>query len=1704
MNYYLKRGIALLLTLVMVFTMPGIMFEKSKTEVKAAADDVIADFSSGSFQGTNMEFVANYTNPNQETYTTPVTREGRNGVKVGGYAYFKVTNNMITQDDRNLFVEITYYDEAANFNLQYNAAGAEDLNHYYKNANVTTDNSQTWCTTTICLNDASFRKKQNNGCDFRISGSIVIGKIQITKQSVNPKNEPKVTLTRDTSISEFTGKCFAGYQGWFRTSDRYHSWGHYANGSADADGTAWPRKDKISIDIWPDTKEYADSSLAQTGYANLGSGDPAVLFDSTKADVINTHFRWMREYGIDGAALQRFSPTITGRTITSNSSASQLYKIKQAAEANDRMLYIMYDISGGSEENTGTGLKYVEDIEFDWVYNIEKSLHMTESKSYATVDGKPVVCIWGLGVLDRPQNKAGYKELIDFFHDRGCYVIIGTGNFRLQTDYHDVYFTADMISPWAVGGYGTPAGVDYDYTNTVSKEVQLCREHNVEFYPVVFSGFSWALWQNGRPNMFPREAGQFFWRQAYQAKGLGINSFYIAMFDEYDEGTAVAKNASDSFEIPQDQWFLTASADGYWLSSDFQLRTVKDAIRMIKGEIPRVGDNPVPHSLGPVYYRNSFESRPLVAAEAQYSGDYKVDPCFRNNGQISGTNASSNAVIENVNNAKRGFYDVKFSGTATANNAKTEYRISETKIKLEDVMKLSYSVKAGNELGKNTYVDLICEDGTRISSKNISNNGVNLGAGSPKGNTSGWTDYEFTFETGNLSGKTVSAVALAYSGNAGDFTAYYDDIILESGNEGDIEGGDTIEENVYSDFTSGQYTNSNMDYVVNINEETNGAEIKYKSGKYALESQQGKYVYYKVLNDAVKPSNHDLYLHVTYLDEGNDSIFIQYNSNDQSLEGILIDYKSTFIQRTNSGEWKTADVHLTDAAFAGKQNNGGSFRLGSNDAKGLTVARIVVSENAQEAEDPVEEEESILRHGRTWYENDELKLAWTNSGFTFNFTGTGAKADISTTTTAEYIKGFFNVYVDGDLVPTKTFSTDQAKATYTLAEGLPNGNHTITVKKRNEAAYGGNATLGVSNIVITNGELTDPPAASNRKIEVIGDSITSGFTNMVEDGNGAYRSSNTEGTMTYAALTGKAFGTETSVLSRSGIRFVRTNTGESMIDYYPQVSGLTGNTDAWNFKGGSDVVVINLGTNDVGAKMNNSDANVVSDDYVKSEAKALLTLVRSKNPNAVIVWAYGIMGNGRSTAIQAAVNEMNDNNIFYLPLAVRNVETEGVGDGGHPTITTGINRSFDLVEFISQKTGWDYDYDAQLATQLWLLEKYDNTELAKYTQESAETFVEARNEALAFTGNESASTVKAMVQELQDARNGLTIAENGNGYDPNNTNKLCDLVVTNIQLKNSVEEGDEATFLVTIKNIGEAASPSNVKHGVPLFVDGTCVNWCDVYFGPMQPGEEQTVEMNWGPNNKATWTATAGEHTIRAMIDDSTLIGESDETNNNFTTTITIQAKPVITTYTVTLDGTVVATLEAGQTYTLPTAANVGYYGDGKLYKGGSTYTVTKDVSFSAVNLRMSKTPNLKYVRPAGLRFSGKIACNDEALFSSNAIVESGILVTPNDYLSNGSELSMNAPVKYTKIKTGVWVNNVLGSIAVSFDGIIEKNYERDFVSRGYMIVDYADGSRATLYSAVSTPTSVSELAYNIFRNKNVYNSLSADNKALIIEYMGN
>jgi hypothetical protein len=82
---------------------------------------------------------------------------------------------------------------------------------------------------------------------------------------------------------------------------------------------------------------------------------------------------------------------------------------------------------------------------------------------------------------------------------------------------------------------------------------------------------------------------------AYDLKSGGISTAYVAMFDEYDEGTAIAKIAENSSMIPTDQYFLTLDADGVAVSSDFYLRLTGDINRLFNNQIPLNANHPTSH-----------------------------------------------------------------------------------------------------------------------------------------------------------------------------------------------------------------------------------------------------------------------------------------------------------------------------------------------------------------------------------------------------------------------------------------------------------------------------------------------------------------------------------------------------------------------------------------------------------------------------------------------------------------------------------------------------------------------------------------------------------------------------------------------------------------------------------------------------------------------------------------------------------------------------------------------------------------------------------------------------------------------------------------------------------------------------------------------------------------------------------------------------
>jgi len=584
-------------------------------------------------------------------------------------------------------------------------------------------------------------------------------------------------VAQTVDASSIVGKVICGYQAWFNCygdGSPVESWRHWNPGVYMSDAVK-PKPGNVTFEIYPDLNGYTTDQLYQTGLAPLGDGRPAKLFSSYPAKTINQHFAWMQQHGIDGVALQRFYAGLDDLVFKYSRDTIHV-RVKEAAEQYGRMFYMMYDFSGM------TVSKYAA-LKADWKDNLVGSQKLTASSSYAHQDGKPVVCLWGLGFTHVDGSAAQCLELINWFKAQGCYVIGGTpthwrkGINDAKPEFESVYEAYDMITPWTVGRYSLPVEVDLFMDSLLIPDLDWCDARGIDYQPVIFPGFAWSNWNGGGQNIFPRREGTFLWHQAYNVRSLNIPSAYIAMFDEYDEGTAIAPAADGYLSVPTDQYFLTYSADGTYIAPDFYMRLAGEITKLIKKEIPISSQFTTKFSLGPVYFRTSMET------------GYDAMPDWLNTLDQSSilTNVSGPAsggkpfCVTSGTNAKTGGRSIKMEGVDESNETSYAYmKVFDTHIPVASDTWLSFQSFPENSLSQHCTIDLIMTDGSTLRDSGAEDtNGVPMHPGAPHGVVGEWSQTASNIGAW-LEGKTIDRIMIAfdYGPETGDFTTYFDDISI--------------------------------------------------------------------------------------------------------------------------------------------------------------------------------------------------------------------------------------------------------------------------------------------------------------------------------------------------------------------------------------------------------------------------------------------------------------------------------------------------------------------------------------------------------------------------------------------------------------------------------------------------------------------------------------------------------------------------------------------------------------------------------------------------------------------------------------------------------------------------------------------------------------------------------------------------------------
>lgn len=396
------------------------------------------------------------------------------------------------------------------------------------------------------------------------------------------------SATRAVDASTMDRKFLLGYQGWFACpgdGSPPNRWVHWFRNNN-------PAATNATVDFWPDVSELDADELFST-HLKMADGSAAKLYSAYTPKTVARHFRWLRDYQLDGVFLQRFTSELADPAFFAlrNRVAEN---VRACAETYGRVFAIMYDISG---QPTNTLLRTLTN---DWFF-LTHNLRLTDSTRYLQHHGNPVIALWGFGFSGRNDTPAQALAAIRFFQTAGCTVVGGvpthwrTLDRDAQTNaaWAEVFRAFDIISPWSVGRYGDDGGADDFMKKIIAPDLVAAAKAGREYMPVVFPGFSWHNLNGGAANQIPRRGGTFFWRQIFNAVNADCPMIYGAMFDEVDEGTAMFKLAPTKAQLPTNGNFVPLNVDGVEFPSDWYLRLANEAGKMLRREIPLQNKIPI-------------------------------------------------------------------------------------------------------------------------------------------------------------------------------------------------------------------------------------------------------------------------------------------------------------------------------------------------------------------------------------------------------------------------------------------------------------------------------------------------------------------------------------------------------------------------------------------------------------------------------------------------------------------------------------------------------------------------------------------------------------------------------------------------------------------------------------------------------------------------------------------------------------------------------------------------------------------------------------------------------------------------------------------------------------------------------------------------------------------------------------------------------
>lgn len=312
-------------------------------------------------------------------------------------------------------------------------------------------------------------------------------------------------------------------------------------------------------------------------------------------------------------------------------------------------------------------------------------------------------------------------------------------------------------------------------------------------------------------------------------------------------------------------------------------------------------------------------------------------------------------------------------------------------------------------------------------------------------------------------------------------------------------------------------------------------------------------------------------------------------------------------------------------------------------------------------------------------------LSWPGTSIKANFSGTSLGIILDD----QHGKNFYNVIIDGETQHPYVLEAKQGEHTYVITTALKPGKHSLEIYKRTEGEEGMTRFKGL--VLDKDAALLPPPARPARRMEIYGDSITTGMGNEAADNGADHLSSEKNNYWAYGAVAARALNAELHTISQSGIGIMISWFPFTMPQFYDQLSAVGDNDTQWDFSQWTpDVVVINLFQND--SWLTDRDRKLDPHPTDEQKIQAYISFVRSiraKYPKAEIICALGSMDATASPVwpgyVKAAVARMKTE---YNDQKLDTIFFPYTGYGQHPRIAQHKANAEQLAAFIKQKMAW--------------------------------------------------------------------------------------------------------------------------------------------------------------------------------------------------------------------------------------------------------------------------------------------------------------------------------------------------------------------------------------------------------------------------------